>query len=88
MAQHRSISQRLKKAKSQEAKSATVIEWAGAWQSEQSYLIDRIGKAIARDDFDDLSIALGELRAMSDKKFVALPKVLAALCPSSLSADE
>lgn len=79
MAQHRSISQRLKRAKSRDARQATLQKWTQAWQQEQSALIWRIGKAIADDDFDAACIAVGELKSVSVKKFEALPKVLEVL---------
>lgn len=77
--QHRSINQRLKRAKSPESKAAALSDWAASWQNEQMMLIDKLGKANAKDDFDAMSILIGELRTMSAKKFEALPGVLSSL---------
>ena len=76
MAQHRSVTQRLQRAKSSEAKRATLQEWANSWQSEQMQLIRELGKAIADNNYDQECIKLGELKAASIKKFDALPRVL------------
>jgi hypothetical protein len=79
MTQHRSINQRLARAKSPEAKALTLKEWANSWQQEQMQLISAIGKAIADNDYDTQCILIGELKAVSVKKFEALPKVLLSL---------
>ena len=76
MTQHRSISQRLKRAKSTESKRLTLTEWAKSWESEQMHVISNLGNAIKDGDFDRECILCGELKALSIKKFEALPKVL------------
>lgn len=79
MTQHRSISQRLKRAKSPEAKRLTLMEWAQSWESEQMHVISKLGNAIKEGDFDQECILCGELKALSIKKFEALPKILNVL---------
>ena len=85
--QQRSISQRLKKAKSPESKLATVIEWSQSWESEHNALIKRLEQALSNDNYDANCIALGELKAASSKKFNALPNVLKVLLNQESTKD-
>lgn len=73
---HRSVNQRLQRAKSKSSKQAVLDEWANSWQQEQAQLIRQLGKAIADDDYDQQCILIGELKTVSAKKFEALPKLL------------
>ena len=68
----RSITQKLKRAWSKERLSEISDEWIAAWKKEQSGLIDRLGAAIEKDDFDEQCIATGELRAVTNKRFAGL----------------
>jgi len=79
MTQHRSINQRIMRAKSPEAKEQTLLAWADEWQTEQMQLLNRLGKAVEKGDYDSECIITGELKAMSIKKFAALPKLLMTL---------
>lgn len=77
--QHRSITQRLKRAKSPASKLAAASDWAANWQQEQTGLIRDLERAVADDDYDQLCIASGQLKAVTIKRFTALPKVIEAL---------
>lgn len=77
--QHRSISQRLSKAKSTEVKHTVAQDWATSWELEQSNLIQQLGRAVKNNDYDALCVVTGELKAVTQKRFSALPKVLMAL---------
>lgn len=77
--QHRSISQRLKRAKSVESKQEAAQDWAANWQREQAGLIRDLEQAISNDDYDQLCIVSGQLKAVTEKRFDALPKVITAL---------
>lgn len=72
----RSISQRLDKAKSTEVKQEVALDWAAAWAKEQKWLIGLLEQAVKRDDYDMLCIATGKLKAVTNKKLGALPKVI------------
>ena len=80
---HRSVSQRLKRAKSREAKQLTAINWATDWQQEQFELVALLEKAIKQSDHDKLCVATRQLKAVTNKRFEALLNVL-----SLLSANE
>lgn len=79
MSQNRSISQRLAKAKSPESKEEAALDWAQSWEREQLALIAKLEQGIKHDNYDDLCIATGQLKAVSNKKFEALPKVITKL---------
>ena len=81
MSQHRSINQKLARAKSKEAKQQTLENWVKDWEKEQSILLDKLGKAIASDDFNNSCIFLGELKTVQ-KKITALPTILTTLLNS------
>lgn len=77
--QHRSINQRLRRAKTPEVKRETAIDWANEWRAEQAGLVKALGHAIARDEYDDLCRIAGQIKAVTEKRFAALPKVIDAL---------
>ncbi|WOI43803.1 hypothetical protein [Acidovorax sp. BLS4] len=78
-AAQRSISQRLTKAKSAEAKAATAHSWATEWMSEQDGLLRELRSAVERDDRQRMLSVVDGLQAMSSKRHGALHKVLDAL---------
>lgn len=73
---NRSISQRISRARSKTALLEIVSEWSDSWNKEQTDIIDRLGKAISQDDFDTECICLGELRAITEKRFSGLKNAL------------
>lgn len=75
MPPNRSISQRIKRAKSIETKREIIGDWANSWKNEQCSLIIRLGQAVKDNDYDELCIVTGELSAVTKKKFDALPNV-------------
>lgn len=77
--QHRSITQRLSRAKSPEAKREAALDWAANWAQEQSGLIRDLESALARDNYDDLCRAVGQIKTVSEKRLQALPKVIEAM---------
>jgi len=73
--QYRSISQRLAKAKALETKQEILRDWSNSWDREVNAIIDDLGNAIARDDFDRASQCIGELRAVHRKKMDGLKSI-------------
>lgn len=76
MSNHRSISQRLKRAKSSEGKQEAALDWAANWEQEQLKLISLLEQAIKQNNRDQLCIATGQLKAVTKKRFEALTNVL------------
>ena len=79
MTQHRSITQRLQRAKSPEARRAAVTDWAANWRNEQMGLIRDMERALKADDYDQLCIATGQLKAVSEKRLAGLARVVEIL---------
>lgn len=79
-----SISQRLAKAKAPETKKEVAKDWAANWQQEQQRLVAQLERAVAADDYDQLCQVTGQIKAVSEKRFGALPKVLDALLPDPI----
>lgn len=70
--QHRSISQRLKKAKSMQTKKQIMLDWADNWRREQLNLITRLQNAIdSKCEFELCSIAR-DLEGVTKKRFSGL----------------
>jgi hypothetical protein len=86
---HLSISQRLRKAQSPEAKKAVALAWAKSWKEDHDELIRDLEHAIRTNDYDLLCIATGQLKAVGQKRFDALPRVLSHLAetPAVESVD-
>lgn len=72
---HRSINQRLNRAKSLDTKREILTDWTANWKGEQLILIKQLEHAISNDDYDQLCIVAGQLKAVTDKRFDALPKI-------------
>jgi len=79
MAKHKSISQRLAKAGSLATKREIGHDWSANWQQEQKRLIHKLEQAISADDYAQLCIITGQLKAVTEKRFSALPKVIEKL---------
>lgn len=67
-----SIKQKLEVAHSADEREKIIADWISVWQREQNMLVKRLGKAIANDDFSDAAIAIGELKAVTRKRFIGL----------------
>lgn len=76
---HRSISQRLDRAKSFESKKSILLDWSDAWEDETRQLIRNLEQAINTMDYDKLCINTGQLKAVAEKHFTALPRIFERL---------
>lgn len=74
-----SISQRMKRAKSTDAKRQTALKWAANWQEDQDEIVRGLERAVRNQDHGMLISYIGQLRAVNEKRFTALPGVLNAL---------
>lgn len=77
----KSISQRLDRAKTAEAKVSTLVSWSKSWERETMGLISQLETVIQTHDYDRLCIATGQLKAVCQKHFTALPSVLTRFVP-------
>lgn len=69
---HRTITERIKRARTKERLLELTAEWVDKWETEQVELIRRLGNAIANDDYDEECICTGQLRAITEKRFTGL----------------
>lgn len=76
---HKSISQRLRSARKVETKKEIALDWAQNWQEDHDDLIRKLERAIRTDDYDLLCRVTGQLKTVGQKRFEALPKILAHL---------
>jgi lactate dehydrogenase-like 2-hydroxyacid dehydrogenase len=81
------ISQRLQKAKRQSVKIEVAQDWAKNWQAEMFSLILDLEKAVSSDDYDAMCRATGQIKAVTIKRFDALPKVLNAIALAENGGD-
>lgn len=85
---HRSISQRLNKAKSPEARKEVLADWAKSWEKETIELIRKLEQAIKTMDYDQLCINTGQLKAVAQKRFKALPNIFVRLAEGDAKEEE
>lgn len=76
---HLSVNQRLKRVRALEVKKEIAFDWVQGWQADHDDLIRQLERAIRNDDYDLLCRATGQLKAVGQKRFEALPKILVHL---------
>ena len=76
MPTHRSIGERLKIARSPETKRIILSEWVDGWEREQAQLTLNFSLGAEICDYDAVMIAVGQLRAVTQKRFEALYGIL------------
>ncbi len=74
-----SISQRLRKAKSLAVRREIALDWSANWRADHEETILAADKAHAARDHVGLERALGQLKALHEKGFTGLLKVIEAL---------
>lgn len=76
---HRSIGERLRRAKTPEALAATLAAWVDNWERDQIAVLEMIEEGVRTMDPDLLQPGAGQLRALTAKRMQALRNVLALL---------
>ena len=76
---HRSIGERMSRAKSADARLATAKEWSGQWCNEQTCLLRKLKAAIAENDREEQIFIIKQLEAVNEKRHAALPRVFERL---------
>jgi hypothetical protein len=72
----KTITERIRRAKTNDARTELISQWLDDWKDEQTKLCERLSLAI---DIHEACIVNGQLRAVTDKKFVALYNMLHVL---------
>lgn len=76
---HRSIGERIKRAKSPEARAATLDAWVRNWEEDQMAVLEMIEEGVRTMDPDLLQPGAGQLRALTLKRMQGLRNVLRLL---------
>lgn len=79
MGTHRSIGERLKRARSPEAKRAVASAWGSNWHDEQDAIVHDLALAINANDWEQAKFLHRQLKAVTDKRFGVLQSVLDAI---------
>jgi hypothetical protein len=79
MPKHLSISQRLSKASSPEARAEVLADWVADWEEAQWHLLEQIEEALSTGNYEASCIAAGAFKNQIEKRFDGLETVLRIL---------
>lgn len=79
MSKHRSIGERLRRAKTPEARQETLQAWVKNWEQDQQEIVSQFENGVSQRDWDALASATGQLKAVTQKRMIALRGVIAAI---------
>ena len=79
MIKHRSIGERLDRARSPEAIRETLRDWVANWHDDQKNIVAQFEYGTSHMDSDVLATATGQLKAVTQKRFEALAKIIERL---------
>lgn len=82
---HRSIGERFRRAKSLEARREMLSDWVDNWERDQRDALDLLNAGIESDETELLTSAAGQMRAIIDKRFPALQRILDAMLDQEAS---
>lgn len=81
----RSISERLNRAGTLAVRREIAHDWQANWMQDHDAEIIAIERALQRGSIQEAGQALGRLKALSEKRFGALPKVIDALSDDDIT---
>ena len=76
---HRSISERLARAKSPEARASVLADWIADWEDAQWHLLEQIETALRDGNYNAGCIAAGAFKNQIEQRFDGLETVLRIL---------
>ena len=76
---HKSVGERLRKAKSLEARREVGLEWAASWAEEHERALSAVERAVRMGDLANARLSVARLREHTDKRLAALPNVVEKL---------
>jgi phenylalanine-4-hydroxylase len=80
-----SIGERMRKAKSLQTRHEIATDWSANWQAEHDDLVRQIEKALQFRDVAKAGQFLGQLKAVGEKRFPALQRVIDALSDEDIA---
>lgn len=81
----RSISERLSRAGSLSVRREIAHDWHASWRADHDAEIGAMERALQRGAVAEAGQALGRLKALSDKRFLALPNLIEALSDEDIT---
>lgn len=78
-APHRSIKQRLAKAKAPSLKRTIAHDWAKNWEDDQMDIVRQLRQGLRHEDMRTIAAAVMQLAAVTEKRFAALSGVIDAI---------
>lgn len=85
MAPRRAIGERLRRAKSLESRKEVALDWYANWHQDHLNTLQQVEKALQFRDVEDAGRILGQLKALHEKAFGALPRVIEALADDDIA---
>ena len=76
---HRSISERLRRAKSPESRRELLLDWTDNWFTEQMNIVQQLSDAYITMDNESICKGINQLRAMTDRRLSALSRIFVKL---------
>jgi hypothetical protein len=73
---HRSIGERLDRAHSPEARRETLSAWIDNWEGDHRMTLDELRQAIQSGNPHGIASGIASMRAIADKRFGALRRIL------------
>lgn len=77
---HKSIGTKLKRVKTYQAQQRALTEWSRSWQEDQEETVEKIEKAAAIGDCDDVLRLLNQIKGITSKRFDALNNMIDLVC--------
>ena len=75
----RAIGESMRRAKSRDARRATALDWAARWAAYHMQTLHNLEKALQHHDVGRAGQYCGQLKALHEKAFGALPRVIERL---------
>lgn len=85
MRPHKSIGERMRRAKTLDKRRETAMDWAASWYADHLSVIYELEKALQHRDVASAGRYCGQLKVLHDKALSALPRVIDALSDEDIA---
>ncbi|WP_290684709.1 hypothetical protein [Haematobacter sp. UBA3484] len=79
------IRERLRKAKSLAVRREIAHDWLANWLQHYDLTIRSLDNAVSRGEMQEAGRILGQLKALNDKRFGAMPNLIDKLCDEDVA---
>lgn len=80
MARRKTIGARMKSVKSYQKQKEILLDWSKNWKDDQSTVIHRLSRGVAKNDIGEIKYMLDQLRGMTEKRFTGLDNIIGMVC--------